>query len=1122
MPAPNPVEVEIPCEKFLGLNTEVAPPDLPEGVSPSCQDVAFVPGTVFSRPGLKRIFPQPFPGGVTATYQKTYRQPTEDPLNLYMTSDGNLWYEDILNAPDAYTKLATIIAGLYAQSVTANGTEYIAFSDGLHGADIPRQVFTTPDGTLQFDRVSQDGPGAAPTVQNAVPPSATIKNSGSGVGVAVSTITPSDQKTFQIPKSGFSGPRNVRLGDVGFSGGSGNPPIIYFTTLTVVTSAAHGLTTGKYVSVTGNSLYNFAAQPVTVINGTTFKVTISSASGDVGNGGTATPLNPSLSRTANVVTGTTSGAHGFQVGWQVQVTGIADTTIGGGIAAIARDVNGIVTVTTTSAHGLVAGATINITGVTNPDATFNTPAPVSVSAVLNPTQFQYQQGGAVEASNAGSGNVKDVWNATAFIQSVPTPTTFTYDNLGPDDQTSATGTATILGQISAGIHQLAVSFLTRSGYLTKPSPPVTFTANGQQQLLVENIPLGPANVIARVLEFTGAGGAFFYYLPITPVANGQIVGSSTTITDNTTTSLIVDFSDTTLYGGISISQTGNNLFSQVVLGPALGVFFFASRLFWWGMRNKVQNLLNMGFEGGTFSGAANTPLGWTVATAGGALVPGESGFGSAWQVTGDGSANRKGMITQPCFQDAFQVPIVQPNTLYNFRLYASNTNGNSGLILIEFYSPSQGILAAATINAANIPAPGFYEATFSAPTPALIPSDLVLRVCDLNTANAQVIVHDEFELIPTYDPFADSTFAVSYANNLEAYDGVTGVLGPASDPNPLKGCETIRDNLQFLTSGGMHSTSDNGQEPDTWTVDEISNDTGLVSSRAIDAGEESIIFLSRSGSRYSLRIFESGQPWKISQEIQSLFDNINPAAEQSSWLVNDTGERRIYIGVPVGTATAPNQIYALDYREIDTAYQIATSPSIHISFTGKMIASDLGRKWCPWNISANCGAILARENNGMAMCFGGGNGVAPGGLAGFGNFYQLDSTKKSDDDYGAIAPFYVLYFFINHDVEQAAGVGSMRKLYKGASFFISGTGHIALTPYADSLSNPWPTKTGWTGSQSPTKDLYVGLGVSAERMAVKFSVSPLAGTTDASFSLQKMVARIQQHPWSPAGAGATL
>ena len=43
-----------PLSVFGGLVTEMAPPDLPEGVSPNCQDVVFAPGVVQSRPAFQK------------------------------------------------------------------------------------------------------------------------------------------------------------------------------------------------------------------------------------------------------------------------------------------------------------------------------------------------------------------------------------------------------------------------------------------------------------------------------------------------------------------------------------------------------------------------------------------------------------------------------------------------------------------------------------------------------------------------------------------------------------------------------------------------------------------------------------------------------------------------------------------------------------------------------------------------------------------------------------------------------------------------------------------------------------------------------------------------------------
>ena len=91
---------------------------------------------------------------------------------------------------------------------------------------------------------------------------------------------------------------------------------------------------------------------------------------------------------------------------------------------------------------------------------------------------------------------------------------------------------------------------------------------------VTNIPIGPANVVQRLLAFTAAGGANFYHVPATMVIN-----------DNTTTSLEVDFSETILLSGASMDY----LFDLIELPEQLGVMDYARAAFLVGRaRQNVQ------------------------------------------------------------------------------------------------------------------------------------------------------------------------------------------------------------------------------------------------------------------------------------------------------------------------------------------------------------------------------------------------------------------------------------------------------------------------------------------------------------------------------------------------------
>jgi hypothetical protein len=187
---------------FGGLVTDMPPSDLPEGVSPDCQDVAFVEGAVQTRPGLVSVY-SPISANPTVNYLKTYTQPNLLQTLLALDSTGTLWGE---TSPGVLSQVATGIApDCAANSVSLFGREYMAFSDGQFGIDLPRQY----DGT-NFDRVSQIGPGAGVAAIADVIANISAISRTSGV-VTVATATPSgllltDQVTIAgVTDSSFNG-----------------------------------------------------------------------------------------------------------------------------------------------------------------------------------------------------------------------------------------------------------------------------------------------------------------------------------------------------------------------------------------------------------------------------------------------------------------------------------------------------------------------------------------------------------------------------------------------------------------------------------------------------------------------------------------------------------------------------------------------------------------------------------------------------------------------------------------------------------------------------------------------------------------------------------------------------
>ena len=751
-----------------------------------------------------------------------------------------------------------------------------------------------------------------------------------------------------------------------------------------------------------------------------------------------------------------------QVGPGAGVGAISDVVAN--ISAISRASN-VVTVTTATPHGLLSTDQVTIAGVT--DSSFNGTFPVA--SITDSTHFTYAQ----TAANASSSG----------------------------------GTAAPVGSIAAGVHQCAVIFVTRQGYLTRPSPPVSWTAAGSRRANVTSIPspAGLPNVAARILAFTGAGGASFLY---TTGLNGA---PQMQINDNTATSFVVDFSDTALLAGISADP----LFRLVELGECAGVIGFAERLFWWGERNKQNNWQNQTFDGG-FSG--NVPLGWTAdptfGAGGGPDTTGKAIWGEAYSILGDGATATRGLITQTAVSDNNGVPRITANTAYSARARLRATGAlTQGTLHAHLYSVSGGISTTGiSVAAAQVSSSAWTE-FIALLTPAAglttIPSDLLLRVyADGTPTNGAGFLVDNIEVFPTAEPYNASLVRASLAANPESYDGVSGLLSVSPDDGQaVRAAFRLRERLYFVKERSFYVTDDDGvNEPASWTLNEVSRTVGTPSMAGVDTGEDWAVIAGRAG----LYIFDGGEPVKISQEIQPLWDQINWAAGQTLWVRVDTRNKRILCGVPMGSATSPNRVLMMDYRGLLAASELAALGSVHFStFTGKLFAVGRSRKWCPWNITANACA-LAERSDGTAQVFLG-NGAASG--AGNGKIYQLSDTQFSDDG-AAINSYYTTYFFLSHDLEQLYQVRAHRKLFAYLTVYAEGAGNLNLTAFAD--NEAFPTALSTLPLSSPAvKDLELPINLLGERVAFQFGTN----AAGAWFRMQRFIPALLPDPWSPVRGG---
>lgn len=608
-----------------------------------------------------------------------------------------------------------------------------------------------------------------------------------------------------------------------------------------------------------------------------------------------------------------------------------------------------------------------------------------------------------------SGSSQAALNAAWRIYQVNSSTNFFIYTTVFGGLTANNGSSIIAGNISAGVHQLSVVFVTRQGYITAPAPPSKWTAAGGLRVIVSSIPIGPPNVVARILIFTATGGAnFFYTGPQSPIFGGNMI-----ISDNTTTSITVDFTDPVLLAGINADE----LFNLVELGECAGVIDYSDRMFWWGERNKVPNFLNLTFDGGFLSGST-FPLGWTPGpanAAGGALIV-SSIWGNAWQATMVG-VGTFAEISQPAFQDFRGVPILFPATQYSlrFRVAASSVGALNVTPTFTLSSVLTGFVSTAAITIpASVGIPYEFIIQFTLPTPATIPPDFLLTVSFVHSTVPPVtLAIDNIEIFPTNQPFNLTTVRASFnpgenANlGPESFDGVTGLLQPQPfDGQGIRCMFKLREFLYIVKERSLYVTQDDGvNEPSGWSIHQVSGSVGTPSVNGVAIGEDWAIIANRNG----LYMFNGGEPTKISQEIQSnqtdipllyYWDNVDWSIGQFLWTLVDTLNRRMFVSLPfkgitIEGSSGPNAMFYLDYRPMSDSGDIIASTPIHTSYAGKVINYEHSRKWNPWNVTAKCGAVIERAD-GTGQVFFGSN------LRG-GQIWSLSESQPFDELLGLFA-----------------------------------------------------------------------------------------------------------------------
>jgi hypothetical protein len=726
-----------------------------------------------------------------------------------------------------------------------------------------------------------------------------------------------------------------------------------------------------------------------------------------------------------------------------------------------------------------------------------------------------------------------------------------FGNAGAAGYVAITNTTLNIG---AGTRQAVVIFLFRDGSLSKPSPPVTFTTNqSTASITATNVPLGPPNVLARWIAFTEAGangvpGAFFYVipLPVATIVNGQpYTFGATVIPDNVSTSATFVFTDAILLSSTEIDIPGNDLFALKTLGNARWAVQYANRMFYGLEQNKIDNFLNLSFNGGYVANAGSPlfPAGWIAdATngAGASLVAGAT-FGNALQiknVTGVTQATY-GMILQNAALDAYSAPIIQQNAAYNVRIVAAKgTNGDSGNIVVDLvtYDTQRGygvVVGSFTLALSSITTLlAQYSGALLATKLATVSANLVLRVYATNLTNGSTITiggaGKGIEIYDVSQPVLSTQVTVSYAGAAAMIDSVTGKIGLAGrNMQQANGAFVMYDVLYFLKQQSMFSTRDSaGDEPALWDVREVSNRVGTASIWSFDVGEEWMVTACREG----VFVFTGGAPVKISQEIQQAWDAINWSAAYSIVLRTDVENRRIHISVPMATPnqwlpnapvnaapTTPNVQFVLNYVGLNGPQELANGPQMHTTMFGTLVSVDMRRKWNLWQIASPYMDFVLRADGVSRPLF-----VCNGNASG--KIYSLSSAQYTDDG-AQINSLYTTYGFVNSGMaKQNPLLGFHRKLFTYLQINAYGSGQLLVNFLQNSLNadarHTWSVLSplgGITLEATSVDDIERSINVSGNRVFAQFQNNGIG----SHFTLSKMILVGGPHPVVPLRGSAS-
>jgi len=204
---------------------------------------------------------------------------------------------------------------------------------------------------------------------------------------------------------------------------------------------------------------------------------------------------------------------------------------------------------------------------------------------------------------------------------------------------------------------------------------------------------------------------------------------------------------------------------------------------------------------------------------------------------------------------------------------------------------------------------------------------------------------------------------ISLAADSESYYGDTSPIQVANGNGQRCICaREFQGTLFSLKERSGFTISPTATDPSTWSVQQRWEGVGPCGPRAVCVTNEFLFFVHRSGA-YAYAPSEP-EPKLMTKEIPTLWSTINWDYQHLIWCCVDEENKEIRIGIPVGTATVPNQTLTMNYME-------GLSGPIHFSqYAGREVAMGAARKWSLDDVAGSVAVRCERQLPENASSFG--------------------------------------------------------------------------------------------------------------------------------------------------------